>query len=188
MINGNVVAPSIWLMRNFLFKNIKRVRKIGEPGDTEEKVKFWCFPTEVKREEIPFPTGQGRPQQPHWLWSRIYFTFVLSLHLSVSVFVSVSVCGFGQRPAVIGDILAGCCCICLVDPSWEPTRVDCSQVAGEMQDIKAVEIPRNILRGTNSDLICQAGSLCPRMATVWKGSRPSSIRPLPTARTLLHWC
>ena len=33
------------------------------------------------------------------------------------------------------------------------------------------------------DLICQAGSLWPRMATVWKGSNPSSISPFPTART-----
>ena len=35
----------------------------------------------------------------------------------------------------------------------------------------------------NVDLICQAGSLWPRMATVWNCSSPSSIRPFPTART-----
>ena len=33
------------------------------------------------------------------------------------------------------------------------------------------------------DLICQAGSLWPRMATVWKGSNPNSISPFPTAHT-----
>ena len=33
-------------------------------------------------------------------------------------------------------------------------------------------------------LICQHGSLCPSMATVWKGSRPSSMKAFETANTL----
>ena len=32
-------------------------------------------------------------------------------------------------PAVCGDVLTSCCCVCLIDPSWEPARVDRSQVA-----------------------------------------------------------
>ena len=34
--------------------------------------------------------------------------------------------------------------------------------------------------------MCQAGSLWPRMATVWNCSSPSSIKPFPTARTFFN--
>ena len=42
----------------------------------------------------------------------------------------------------------------------------------------------NLVVFSSSDLMCQHGSLCPRMATVWKGSRPSSMKARATDKTL----
>ena len=41
---------------------------------------------------------------------------------------------------------------------------------------------------SGSYLINQQGSLCPRMATVWKGSRPNSIKPRAAACTCWKKC
>ena len=41
----------------------------------------------------------------------------------------------------------------------------------------------NLVVFSSSDLMCQHGSLCPRMATVWKGSRPSSMKARATDKT-----
>ena len=64
-----------------------------------------------------------------------------------------------------------CCCCCRWCFSWCCSYYSC------FVDVFLLAV-WNI-----SDLICQAGSLWPRMATVWKGSNPSSISPFPTART-----
>ena len=64
-----------------------------------------------------------------------------------------------------------CCCCCRWCFSWCCSYYSCFVDAFLL-------VFSNII-----DLICQAGSLWPRMATVWNGSNPSSISPFPTART-----